>query len=75
MSLVDIGGVKCILLSGYKGFKEAFVEQADIFPNRPSYPLNEKLCKGQGMSLKLPNEIIKRHLCNSNMFVANMFVV
>lgn len=49
VSLVDIGGVKSILLSGYKGFKEAFVEQADVFPNRPSYPLNEKLCKGQGL--------------------------
>ncbi|KAL2089548.1 hypothetical protein ACEWY4_014236 [Coilia grayii] len=49
VSFVDLGGVQCILLSGYKGFKEAFVEQADLFADRPNYPLNDKLCKGLGI--------------------------
>lgn len=48
VSLVDMGGVQCILLSGYRGFKEAFVEQAELFADRPNYPLNDKLCKGLG---------------------------
>ncbi|KAL6483942.1 hypothetical protein MHYP_G00088150, partial [Metynnis hypsauchen] len=36
----------CILLSGYKSFKEAFVEQADIFAERAHYPLNNRLSRG-----------------------------
>ncbi|XP_066529438.1 cytochrome P450 2J4-like [Hoplias malabaricus] len=39
----------CILLSGYKSFKEAFVEQADIFADRAHFPLNDKLSKGLGL--------------------------
>ncbi|KAI4905572.1 hypothetical protein NFI96_017548 [Prochilodus magdalenae] len=39
----------CILLSGYKTFKEAFVEQGDIFSDRASYPLNERLSGGLGL--------------------------
>uniref|UniRef100_A0A3B4CST9 Cytochrome P450, family 2, subfamily AE, polypeptide 1 n=2 Tax=Pygocentrus nattereri TaxID=42514 RepID=A0A3B4CST9_PYGNA len=39
----------CILLSGYKSFKEAFVEQADIFADRAYYPLNNRLSRGLGL--------------------------
>lgn len=43
-----LGNELCILLSGYKSFKEAFVEQADVFTDRAHYPLNDKLSRGMG---------------------------
>lgn len=47
---VDLGvGNVCVLLSGLKGFREAFVEQAETFTDRPSYPLNDRLSKGLGL--------------------------
>ncbi|KAJ8376311.1 hypothetical protein SKAU_G00068910 [Synaphobranchus kaupii] len=49
VSRVDLGIARCVLLSGYKGFKEAFVEKADSFTDRPPYPLNDRLCKGLGL--------------------------
>uniref|UniRef100_A0A671NC66 Cytochrome P450, family 2, subfamily AE, polypeptide 1 n=1 Tax=Sinocyclocheilus anshuiensis TaxID=1608454 RepID=A0A671NC66_9TELE len=39
----------CILLTGYESFKEAFVEQADIFTDRPYFPIVDKLSKGKGL--------------------------
>ncbi|KAK6320593.1 hypothetical protein J4Q44_G00097000 [Coregonus suidteri] len=43
------GGNRCVLLSGLRGFKEAFVEQADTFTDRPSYPLNDRMSRGLGL--------------------------
>ncbi|XP_041745510.1 cytochrome P450 2J4-like isoform X2 [Coregonus clupeaformis] len=43
------GGNRCVLLSGLRGFKEAFVEQSDTFTDRPSYPLNDRLSRGLGL--------------------------
>ncbi|XP_072552331.1 cytochrome P450 2J4-like [Salminus brasiliensis] len=44
-----LGSEMVILLSGYKSFKEAFVEQADIFADRADYPLNDQLTRGLGL--------------------------
>ncbi|XP_062308202.1 cytochrome P450 2J4-like [Osmerus eperlanus] len=50
VSSLDLGGGNpCVLLSGLKGFREAFVEQAEAFTDRPSYPLNDRLSKGLGL--------------------------
>ncbi|XP_063056858.1 cytochrome P450 2J4-like [Engraulis encrasicolus] len=49
VSFIDLGFAPCILLSGYKSFKEAFVEQAEHFTDRPDYPLAQKFCKGLGI--------------------------
>ncbi|KAI1892067.1 hypothetical protein AGOR_G00150160 [Albula goreensis] len=49
VSRVNMGAVSCVLLSGYECFKEAFVQKADAFTDRPPYPLNDKLCKGLGL--------------------------
>ncbi|KAK7129354.1 hypothetical protein R3I94_017533 [Phoxinus phoxinus] len=49
VSTLYLGNQPCIMLSGYESFKEAFVEQADIFTDRPHFPLNEKLTKGKGL--------------------------
>ncbi|XP_036376774.1 cytochrome P450 2J2-like [Megalops cyprinoides] len=46
---LDLGHKRCLILSGYKGFKEAFIEKADAFPDRPAFPLNDRLCKGLGL--------------------------
>eukprot|EP00063_Salmo_salar_P030186 XP_014005021.1 PREDICTED: cytochrome P450 2J5-like [Salmo salar] len=43
------GGNRCVLLSGLRGFKEAFVDQADTFTDRPSYPLNDRISRGLGL--------------------------
>uniref|UniRef100_A0AAZ3QRJ5 Uncharacterized protein n=1 Tax=Oncorhynchus tshawytscha TaxID=74940 RepID=A0AAZ3QRJ5_ONCTS len=43
------GGNRCVLLSGLRGFKEAFVDQADAFTDRPSYPLNDRISRGLGL--------------------------
>ncbi len=48
MSTLYLGNKPCILLTGYETFKEAFVEQADIFTDRPYFPLVDKLSKGKG---------------------------
>ncbi len=48
MSTLYLGNKPCILLTGYESFKEAFVEQADIFTDRPYFPVNDKISKGQG---------------------------
>ncbi len=48
VSTLYLGNKPCILLTGYKSFKEAFVEQADIFTDRPYFPLVDKLSKGKG---------------------------
>ncbi|XP_009295398.3 cytochrome P450 2J4 isoform X1 [Danio rerio] len=44
-----IGTKPCILMTGYEVFKEAFVEQADIFTDRPFFPVNDRICKGKGL--------------------------
>ncbi|KAG9350980.1 hypothetical protein JZ751_024869 [Albula glossodonta] len=49
VSRVNMGALSCVLLSGYECFKEAFVQKADTFTDRPPYPLNDKLCKGLGL--------------------------
>ncbi|KAI2649500.1 Cytochrome P450 2A9 [Labeo rohita] len=49
VSTLYLGNNPCILLTGYESFKEAFVEQADIFTDRPYFPLVDKLSKGKGL--------------------------
>ncbi|XP_048034959.1 cytochrome P450 2J4 isoform X1 [Megalobrama amblycephala] len=49
VSTFYLGNKPCILLTGYETFKEAFVEQADIFTDRPYFPVNDKICKGKGL--------------------------
>ncbi|XP_051518876.1 cytochrome P450 2J4-like isoform X2 [Myxocyprinus asiaticus] len=49
VSTIYLGSKPCILLTGYKSFKEAFVEQADIFTDRPYFPVNDRICKGKGL--------------------------
>ncbi|XP_018609571.2 cytochrome P450 2J2-like isoform X2 [Scleropages formosus] len=49
VSRIDVGPVRCVVLSGIKNFKEAFLEKAETFAERPSYPLNQRLCKGLGL--------------------------
>ncbi|KAK1803767.1 hypothetical protein P4O66_020788, partial [Electrophorus voltai] len=49
VSMLYLGNQPCILLSGYKSFKEAFVEKADIFADRAHYPLNDRLSRGLGL--------------------------
>ncbi|KAA0706603.1 Cytochrome P450 2J5 [Triplophysa tibetana] len=46
---VFFGRKPFIMLSGYKNFKEAFVEQADIFTDRPKFPVSERLSGGKGL--------------------------
>uniref|UniRef100_A0A671QYG7 Unspecific monooxygenase n=1 Tax=Sinocyclocheilus anshuiensis TaxID=1608454 RepID=A0A671QYG7_9TELE len=48
VSTLYLGNNPCILLTGYESFKEAFVEQADIFTDRPYFPIVDKLSKGKG---------------------------
>uniref|UniRef100_A0A671QYJ8 Cytochrome P450, family 2, subfamily AE, polypeptide 1 n=1 Tax=Sinocyclocheilus anshuiensis TaxID=1608454 RepID=A0A671QYJ8_9TELE len=48
VSTLYLGNNLCILLTGYESFKEAFVEQADIFTDRPYFPIIDKLSKGKG---------------------------
>uniref|UniRef100_A0A673GKH7 Cytochrome P450, family 2, subfamily AE, polypeptide 1 n=1 Tax=Sinocyclocheilus rhinocerous TaxID=307959 RepID=A0A673GKH7_9TELE len=43
VSTLYLGNNPCILLTGYESFKEAFVEQADIFTDRPYFPIIDKL--------------------------------
>ncbi|XP_016376462.1 cytochrome P450 2J2-like [Sinocyclocheilus rhinocerous] len=49
VSTLYLGNKPCILLTGYESFKEAFVEQADIFTDRPYFPIVDKLSKGKGL--------------------------
>ncbi|XP_051955725.1 cytochrome P450 2J4-like [Xyrauchen texanus] len=49
VSTLFLGEKPCILLTGYECFKEAFVEQADIFTDRPYFPVNDRICKGKGL--------------------------
>uniref|UniRef100_A0A673GK54 Cytochrome P450, family 2, subfamily AE, polypeptide 1 n=1 Tax=Sinocyclocheilus rhinocerous TaxID=307959 RepID=A0A673GK54_9TELE len=49
VSTLYLGNNPCILLTGYESFKEAFVEQADIFTDRPYFPIIDKLSKGKGL--------------------------
>ncbi|XDV46462.1 hypothetical protein PO909_014353 [Leuciscus waleckii] len=49
VSTLYMGNQPCILLTGYETFKEAFVEQADIFTDRPYFPVNDMLSKGKGL--------------------------
>ncbi|KTG31572.1 hypothetical protein cypCar_00043157 [Cyprinus carpio] len=49
VSTLYLGNKPCILLTGYESFKEAFVEQADIFTDRPYFPMVDKLTKGKGL--------------------------
>lgn len=44
-----LGSKPCILMTGYETLKEAFVEQADIFTDRPYFPIMDKLGKGKGL--------------------------
>ncbi|XP_056588492.1 cytochrome P450 2J4-like isoform X2 [Triplophysa dalaica] len=46
---VFFGSKPFIMLTGYKNFKEAFVERADIFTDRPSFPISERLSEGKGL--------------------------
>ncbi|XP_042569611.1 cytochrome P450 2J4-like [Cyprinus carpio] len=49
VSTLYLGNKPCILLTGYESFKEAFVEQADVFTDRPYFPIVGKLSKGKGL--------------------------
>ncbi|KAI4896291.1 hypothetical protein NFI96_014793, partial [Prochilodus magdalenae] len=49
LTTLYLGNEACILMSGYKCLKEAFVEQADIFADRAHYKLNERLSRGLGL--------------------------
>nr|XP_055043973.1 cytochrome P450 2J4 isoform X1 [Misgurnus anguillicaudatus] len=49
VSTIFFGSQPYILLTGYKSFKEAFVDQADIFTDRPYFPISEKLINGKGL--------------------------
>uniref|UniRef100_A0A8C1U0H7 Uncharacterized protein n=1 Tax=Cyprinus carpio TaxID=7962 RepID=A0A8C1U0H7_CYPCA len=49
VSTLYLGNKPCILLTGYESFKEAFVEQADVFTDRPYFPVNDRICNGQGL--------------------------
>lgn len=49
VSTLYLGNKPCIMLTGYETFKEAFVEQADIFTDRPYFPIVDKLSKGKGL--------------------------
>ncbi|MBN3302255.1 CP2J2 protein, partial [Amia calva] len=46
---LSLGNKRFLLLSGWKTLREAFVEKADAFTDRPSYPINKRLCKGLGL--------------------------
>ncbi|NXU90535.1 CP2K1 protein, partial [Xiphorhynchus elegans] len=46
---VQMGQVKQVVISGYKTVKEALVNQADAFAERPRIPLFEDLTKGNGI--------------------------
>ncbi|XP_066548418.1 cytochrome P450 2J4 isoform X2 [Amia ocellicauda] len=46
---LSFGNKRFLLLSGWKTLREAFVEKADAFTDRPSYPINKRLCKGLGL--------------------------
>ncbi|XP_025051401.1 cytochrome P450 2K6-like [Alligator sinensis] len=55
---VQMGFTKMVVLSSYETVKEALVNQADAFAERPKVPLFEELSKGNGdlhfiLSLKL----------------------
>ncbi|XP_073679627.1 cytochrome P450 2J4-like [Garra rufa] len=49
VSTLYLGNKPCVLLTGYERFKEAFVEQADIFTDRSNSPIFAKLSKGKGL--------------------------
>ncbi|XP_017574177.1 cytochrome P450 2J6 [Pygocentrus nattereri] len=49
VSTLYLANQDCVLLSGYNSFKEAFVEQGNIFSDRASYPLNDRLSRGLGL--------------------------
>ncbi|XP_056588451.1 cytochrome P450 2J6-like isoform X2 [Triplophysa dalaica] len=49
VSTLYLGRRPCILLTGYEAFKEAFVEQADVFMERPFFPVNDRICNGKGL--------------------------
>ncbi|XP_059584747.1 cytochrome P450 2K6-like [Alligator mississippiensis] len=46
---VQMGFTKMVVLSGYETVKEALVNQADAFAERPKVPLFEELSKGNGI--------------------------
>nr|XP_006137091.1 cytochrome P450 2K6-like [Pelodiscus sinensis] len=46
---IQMGPKKMVVLSGYKMVKEALVNQADAFAERPKIPIFEKLAKGHGI--------------------------
>ncbi|XP_069479838.1 vitamin D 25-hydroxylase [Ambystoma mexicanum] len=46
---LDLGGISTIVLNGYDAVKECLVHQSDVFADRPSLPLFEKLTKMGGL--------------------------
>ncbi|NXG23182.1 CP2K1 protein, partial [Grallaria varia] len=46
---VQMGQIKTVVISGYETVKEALVNQADAFADRPKIPLFEDLTKGKGV--------------------------
>lgn len=49
------GGIKVVVVSGYKLAKEALVTQGDCFLDRPVSPLFDKVFKGNGEIHSLPS--------------------
>lgn len=46
---IQMGGVKMVVLSGYETVKNALVDYADEFAERPHIPMFEDMNKGFGM--------------------------
>ncbi|CAM4675811.1 unnamed protein product [Leuciscus chuanchicus] len=67
------GNQPCIL-TGYETFKEAFVEQADIFTDRPYFPVNDMLSKGKGLPFD-PQHLVTSAVANiiSGLVFGHMF--
>nr|XP_033783859.1 vitamin D 25-hydroxylase-like [Geotrypetes seraphini] len=47
---LDLGGISAVVLNGYDVVKECLVHQSDVFADRPSLPLFEKMTKMGGKS-------------------------
>ncbi|XP_035273238.1 vitamin D 25-hydroxylase isoform X3 [Anguilla anguilla] len=46
---LDLGGISTVVLNGYDVVKECLVHQSDLFADRPSLPLFEKMTKMGGL--------------------------
>ncbi|XP_048828658.1 vitamin D 25-hydroxylase isoform X1 [Brienomyrus brachyistius] len=46
---LDLGGISTVVLNGYDAIKECLVHQGDVFADRPSLPLFQKMTKMGGL--------------------------